>query len=153
MTDDEKWYRVSLRAGGSDMEPDEWTKSLELAPRYSALAGEHIRQNPRYARHRTSIWTHDVTGDDPSVPFADQIPPLLDHLEARSAQLARLLARGDVEAQLFLGFSSGNGQGGAFFSPDLVARIGSLGLAISLDLYPPSRTLALRRYKRARANK
>ena len=124
MTEDEKWCQVSLRAFGSDVEPDEWTAALELTPRYSARAGDHIQQNPRYAVHRTNIWTHSVT-EDSTVPFTDQIPPLLDYLEARPEQLARLLDRGDVEAELFLGFSSGNGQGGAFFPPDLVARIGS----------------------------
>ena len=152
MTEDEKWYQASLRAFGSDVEPGEWTSALDLTPRYSARAGDHFRQNPRYAVHRTNIWTHDVT-EDSAVPFTDQIPPLLSHLEARPVQLTRLLNRGDVEAELFLGFSSGNGQGGAFFPPNLVARIGSLGLAINLDLYPPGRTLALRRYERARALK
>lgn len=152
VTEDDKWYQAGLRAFGSDVEPDEWTASLELTPRYSARAGDHFRQNPRYAVHQTNIWTHDVT-ENSAVPFSEQFPPLLDHLEARAEQLAHLLDRGDVEAELFLGFSSGNGQGGAFFPPDLVARIGSLGLAINLDLYPPGRSLALRRYERARALK
>lgn len=38
----------------------------------------------------------------------------------------------------FLGFGSGNGQGGADFSPLLLKRIGECGLMLSLDLYPPS---------------
>jgi hypothetical protein len=40
--------------------------------------------------------------------------------------------------ELFLGFGSGNGQGGADFSPLLLKRIGECGLMLSLDLYPPS---------------
>ena len=147
MRENEKWYQVSLRLFSDDVDPDEVTVALDLEASYSARTGEHIRQNPRYAVHRTNIWTHSVT-EDSTVPFPEQIGSLLDHLEQRRDALAALLDRPDVEAELFLGFSSGNGQGGACFSAEQLSRVASLGLALNLDLYPPGKSLALRRYER-----
>jgi hypothetical protein len=152
LNEEEKWYRVSLRLTGDGVEPDEVTAALGLEPTYSARKGDHFRQNPRYMVHRSNIWTHSVTADS-NVPFEEQIPSLLDQLEARSVALDDLLDRADVEAELFLGFSSGDGQGGTFFPPGLLSRIGALGLALDLDLYPPSPSFALRRYERVRALK
>lgn len=149
MKEDENWYQVSLRVVGDGVDPDAVTIVLGLEPRYTGRAGEHIRRNPKYALHETSLWTHSVT-DDSSVSFEDQIAPLLDHLEARPAA-AELFRQPDQEAELFLGFSTGRGLGSfAFFPPPLLSRLGALGLGIKLDLYPPSPSLALRRYEQAR---
>ncbi len=59
-------------------------------------------------------------------------------LEPKKEALKELLSFPDVEGELFLGFSSANGQGGAYFTPELLRRVADLGLALSLDLYPTS---------------
>ncbi len=74
---------------------------------------------------------------DPAVPFEIQINELLNVLEPKKSILKDITAIPGVKAQLFLGFSSGNGQGGAYFSPEILRRIVDLGLAVLLDLYPP----------------
>ena len=61
---------------------------------------------------------------------------MLDVLEKKQAALKELLILPDVEGELFLGFSSANGQGGAHFSAALLHRIAALGLSVGLDLYP-----------------
>lgn len=43
-----------------------------------------------------------------------------------------------MTAVLFLGFSSGNGQGGFTLPASLLTRIAALGLDLSLDLYLPT---------------
>jgi hypothetical protein len=74
---------------------------------------------------------------DSSKPFGEQLEKLVLLLESKQAELNEILSR-PVRGELFLGFSSGNGQGGAYFSASLLKRIGQLGLPIQLDLYPPN---------------
>ena len=62
---------------------------------------------------------------------------LLNTLEPKVDALKEILSLPDVEGDLFLGFGSGNGQGGAIFSPELLRRVAECGLSLSLDLYPP----------------
>ena len=58
-------------------------------------------------------------------------------LEPKLGALKEILSLPGVKGELFLGFGSGNGQGGAIFSPQLLRRVADYGLSLSLDLYPP----------------
>ena len=149
-SEDERWYVVSLRLSGDGLDPDLATEVIGLQPAYAGRTGEHYNGNSRYARHRTNVWTHRVTDDD-SVPFDEQIPPLLSHLEALP-EAVEFVHQPGVDSDLFLGFAAGVGIGRtASFPADLLARIGALGLELTMDLYPPQRSLALWKYERVRA--
>ena len=76
---------------------------------------------------RWSTWT-----------FSTQLSQSIACLEQRSETIRHLVKRPGVTAELFLGFSSGNGQGGFTLPTSLLARIAALGLDITLDLYPPT---------------
>ncbi len=141
MDDHRNWHSVSLRIFGDALEMQEFSSRLGIEPTYVARKGEHIRQNLRYAIHDTDLWTWSYPSPD-DVPFEVQIDGLLAKLEPAQAYLRSLFARGDTTGELFLGFSSTNGQGGAFFSATLLARVASLGLSLSLDLYPPEAAIA-----------
>jgi hypothetical protein len=134
---DKKWYRVSLRFTGDHLPVGEIEKTLNLAPTYVGRKGDHIRGNPRFARHASNVWFWRYPSSF-DVPFEDQIAGLMDILESRMAGLKEILSVPETIGELFLGFGSGNGQGGADFSPRLLKRIGESGLMLSLDLYPPS---------------
>jgi uncharacterized protein DUF4279 len=142
MQDDEnmlrsrKWFKVSLSFQGDELDVEQIGPSLELDPTYVGRKGQHIRSNPRYARHHSDLWTWSYPSAD-DVPFEDQLMGLLDKLETKRPYLEGLLSTGSVVGELFLGFGSENGQGGATFSSSLLARIASLGLMLTLDLYPP----------------
>jgi len=42
-------------------------------------------------------------------------------------------------AELIIGFSSNNGQGGFTLAPSVIAELARLGLGMNIDLYPPGR--------------
>ena len=150
-SEDERWCVVSLRLWGDGLDPDLATAALGLQPSYAARTGDHYNHNPRYDRHRTNFWTLRVTDDD-TVPFDEQIPPLLSNLEA-APDAVSFIRQPEIDADLFLGFAAGVGFGRtASFPADLLARVGALGIDITMDLYPPSPSLALKKYERLRAH-
>src|SRR5262249_23116464 len=104
---------------------------------YIGKKGEYLRSNPKYARHETNVWVWKYPSS-PDTPFEDQIAGLMDIIEPKIIALKEILSIPETIGELFLGFSSGNGQGGADFSPLLLKRICECGLMLSLDLYPPS---------------
>ena len=136
LENDEKSYRVSLRFFGDDLDLDAITMAVGIEPESTGRKGEHIRGNPRYAIHKTSIWVRSYDEDQAS-PFAIQIANFLDQLQDCADAIRALTSQPGVEAELFLGFSSGNGQGGFDLPPSLLARLADLGIGLSLDLYPP----------------
>lgn len=136
LENDERWYRVSLRFFGDQLDLDAVTAAIGLEPSYVGRMGEHIRGNPRYAIHRTCIWRRSYDEELES-PFSILIAKFLDQLQDRADAIRVLTAQPGVEAELFLGFSSGNGQGGFDLPPSLLARLADLGIGLSLDLYPP----------------
>lgn len=137
LVDDEKWYRVSVRFFGEQLDLDAVTAAVGLGPSYTGRMGEHIRGNPRYAIHRTSVWVRSYDEDQAS-PFFIQIADFLDQLQVRADAIRALTAQPDIKAELFLGFASSNGQGGFALPPSLLARLADLGIGLSLDLYPPT---------------
>jgi hypothetical protein len=134
---DGKWYRVSLRLMGDGLPVDEVESKLGLMPSSIGRKGEHRRGDTRYAKCQTNVWVSKYLVDC-DVPFEEQIANLLDALGPKVAVLKEILTLPNVQGELFLGFRSGNGQGGAIFSPELLKRVAECGLSLSLDLYPPS---------------
>jgi hypothetical protein len=135
--DDRKWFKDSLRLAGDSLPIDEIENKLNIKPSFIGIMGEHNHGKLKYAKHRTNIWGWSFTHDS-TVIFEQQIGDLLKILEPKRNELAEILLSPDTEGEIFLGFSSRSGQGGAYFSPSLLARISALGLALVLDLYPPS---------------
>ena len=113
------------------------TSALGLKPDVTGRMAEHHRGNPRYAIYETNVWVHRYAEIE-SLTFSDQLSELMTRLEARAAAVRELLARPGVTAEFFLGFSSGNGQGGFTLPASLLTRIARLGIDITLDLYPPT---------------
>jgi hypothetical protein len=99
--------------------------------------GEHFKGDPREAVFLTNVRASNYLTDS-DVPFEEQITRMLDALEPKLDALKEVLSLPGVEGELFLGFGSRNGQGGAEFSPALLKRIAEYGLSLGLDLYPPS---------------
>ena len=139
VSEDGKWYRVSLRFMGDNLPVEEIESRLGLTPDSFGRKGEHLRGDSRYAKYQTNVWVSKYLSNS-DVPFEEQIAGILDVLEPKLAALKEILSLSDVEGELFLGFgSSKSGQGGAVFSPELLKRVADYGLSISLDLYPLGR--------------
>jgi hypothetical protein len=135
LANNKKWYRASLRLLGDGLPVEEIEARLDLEPDSVGRKGAHPRGNPRYGKCLTNIWGRP-SNTKSDVPFEQQIAKLLDELEPKRDELQKILALPDVKGELFLGFSSGNGQGGGELSLALLKRITEFGLSISLDLYP-----------------
>jgi hypothetical protein len=136
VSEDGKWYRVSLRLRGDNLPVEGIESRLGLEPSSFGRKGEHLRGNPRYAKYRTNVWVSKYLVNS-DVPFEGQITGLLDVLEPKLGALREILSLPGIKGELFLGFGSEKGQGGATFSPKLLRRIADYGLSLSLDLYPP----------------
>jgi hypothetical protein len=123
---------------GDALPVEEVESRLGLTPVSFGRKGDHLHGDRRYARYQTNVWVSKYLFNS-NVPFEEQISGLLDLLEPKRGSLKELLSLPDVKGELFLGFSSGNGQGGTNFSPELLKRVADYGLSLSLDLYPPGR--------------
>ncbi len=136
LPENEKWFRVSLRLMGDLLPVDEIQSKLQIEPSSIGKKGSHIRDNPNHAKYETNGWVYRHASDS-TVPFEIQIADLLAMLESKKSVLGDITSIPEVKAQLFLGFGSGNGQGRAYFSPEILRRIVDLELAVLLDLYLP----------------
>lgn len=129
-----QWFQVSLRFQGDGLPVKEIESRLNIKPSSLGSMGEHVDGNPKRAKYTTNIWVW-ASAADSSVDFEQQIGEMLQLLEPKKDELAEILALSDVKGELFLGFSSSNEQGSAYFSPPLLAWVSALGLALNLDLY------------------
>lgn len=137
LRENEKWHQLSLRLFGDLLPVSTISAALRLPAKYIGIKDEPRQGNPKYARHETNIWTHSST-DDARTPFEVQLEQLVAHLETVAEPLRNFLSIPGVEADLFLGFSSGSGQGGFSITPSLLQRIARLRIELTVDLYPPT---------------
>jgi hypothetical protein len=133
LSDDQKWYRVSLRLMGDGLPIDEVETRLGISPSQYGHKGDPLRHGGRY---ESNVWVFSNNSES-DIPFDIQIESLLTMIEPKKDVLKEILKLPGVEGELFLGFGSENGQGGAFFSSGLLLRIAECGLSMDLDLYPP----------------
>ena len=138
LSDDEKWYSVSLHLYGDDLPVEKIETLLGLQADLIAKKGE-LSSNSRYL-NTFNLWASKSLTDD-NVEFEEQITNLLDLLEPKMSELKNLLTLPTVEGELYLGFSAGNGQGGTTFSPSLLKRIADCGLTLQIELYPADNTV------------
>ena len=136
-TDRDTWYQVTVRIASDNYTPEEITSAISIRPTFEKRKGEFVEAIADGSKYCTNLWGLSYTTDD-KVPFEEQLSGLLEFLEERLASLRKFLSISGVDAELFLGFGSSDGQGVASFSPQLLTRISALGFGIQLDLYPPS---------------
>ena len=129
----EKWSSASLRIAGDTLRPDQITAALGIEPTRSGLKGERLSSG-NDALRRTSFWLKASPLPDGS-PLQDHLEWLLNLFEPK-LQVLNLISK-EHKCDLFCGFSSENGQGGACLGSDLMARLAGLGVPLVLDLYPP----------------
>jgi len=141
LTEDQKWHKVSLRIVGDQIPIDEIAAMLDIQPSYIGRIGEHINNNPKHAKHEINLFVWRYTTDT-AIPFEDQISDLLEKLELKKQVMESILSIPNTYCELFLGFGSGNGQGGAYLSPQVLTRLSVMGMAISLDFYPSDSDIA-----------
>jgi hypothetical protein len=136
-SDHEKWNRVSLRLLGDNLPVEDIQERLHLMPGRIGKKGDYLNPQRQGRKYSTNLWVSEyLTSAETS--FSEQISMLLDILEQRIDELREILSLPNIEGEIFVGFSSGNGQGGDYLPHDLLQRIVNCGLSLSLDLYPAS---------------
>ena len=134
MDDDEKWYSASFVVSSTHLTPGAVQERLGIAPTRSHHVGDPLSpRNPTTVRKNHHYSLH--SGEPNTAPMDVHLSALLEVLEPKAAALEELSRDGDL--YFWCGFSSGNGQGGFALSPDLLRRLGRLGIELVLDLYPP----------------
>ena len=135
-----KWYRAGLRLSGDLLPIDEIESQLGLKASSIGRKGLPLNKYKSPLLNKpleTNVWCSEYLTEN-DVPLENQIELYLEKLESQKEFLQEILSLPKVEGEFFLGFSSENGQGGAYFSAKLLKRVSDLDLSLSLDLYPPS---------------
>lgn len=139
LSEDEKWYAVSLRLCGDGLDVTRVEGLIGLSPTTIGLKGQTRKgkQGREYAAYETNIWVYSHDAANTSC-FDDRLRDLFGLLGSRRSALKALCTIPGIEGEVWLGFGSGNGQGGDTISPQVLALIADTGLSLSLDLYPPT---------------
>ncbi len=131
--DQRRWFQASLIVSGDSLRPDEIGVLLGLDPTRT-----HVRGEPR-GRGAGIVWDRSVWSLESPLPDdadpAEHLNWLLSRLEPKASVIKDL--SGQFHVKLFCGFSSESGQGGFTLDGVMLGRIASLGVPLTLDLYPP----------------
>lgn len=131
-----KWTAVCLRIVSSELTCGDITSQIGLQPTKCHEKGTLASpRNPRSHRLESSAWILD-SGLEDGADAKQHFEALLTLIEPRSDKLAVL--RSSCRIEFFIGYWSGNGQGGFVLPADLISRLASLSIDWSLDLYPPT---------------
>ena len=131
LSDDGKWFRVSLRLTGDELNVEEITAKLGIEPSTSRKKGDPSRFGEQL-KTNVWVWRYPVDSD---VSFEIQINDLLEDIESKKHILKELISSPGVTGELFLGHGSVIGEEVEFLSPEILRRIAEFGLTVDLDLY------------------
>ncbi|MBK7600297.1 MAG: DUF4279 domain-containing protein [Acidobacteria bacterium] len=89
ISEGKKWHQVSLRFSGERLHVEDIEEKLNLTPSYIGKKGEHIRGNPKYAKHDSNIWVWQYPSSSDAL-FEDQIAELMDIVEPKIVALKEI---------------------------------------------------------------
>ena len=132
----EKWNQITLRLDGDELDLLQVSALLDIKPTEIYKKGEHISQNPKYARYKKNGWRWLVPCDV-SVKAEDQLNVLLDKLALKSKELRTILSQPGNSGDIFIG--SGQAKAGnctLYLTPKILEVISQLNLNLYIDFYP-----------------
>lgn len=129
-------FRIALRLRHPRDDLTAWAAGFGLTPSRHWTVGQ-----PRTTPAGTpldGVWNESYWTAPPSTPAAVDLEAALGEaagrLERHEGLFTRLAASGGT-ASLFIGFFLGRANTGFSLGPSLMARFGSLGIALEFDLY------------------
>lgn len=131
----EKWWRACFRVSSDRLSTSEITACLGVEPSSAQDKGARVADRPDAYVLPVAVWRLD-SGRASDDPLDLHLSSLLEMLELR-ADAVRSLRDSGCTVEFFTGFGSENGQGGVMLDARILGRIASLGIDLSLDLYPP----------------
>jgi uncharacterized protein DUF4279 len=131
----EKWSRASLRLVSEVLPPDAISDALGTEFDHSYRLGDQVspKNSPWVLRNKHGCFLESGLPSDQPLP--DHLISLAGKIRPFAMKLVNIRDR--VDADVFCGFASSNGQGGFTLTPDLLASFVEWNLPLTLDLYPP----------------
>jgi hypothetical protein len=134
-------YSVSLRIWHPSSDPQRFTGQLKMHPRRAWRAGEPRttpKGTPLPGINKQTYWTSGdlVRGSWPKRSLAEALRRLLMRLTRQKSFFRRIRAKGG-RIELFVGWYF-LGNSGEVLDTALMKQLQSLGIDLSLDVYPPS---------------
>jgi hypothetical protein len=126
---------VSLRVCGDDLEPNEITHALGVAPSTSYRKGDLISPGRSDAIRKHGMWILKETDSEPD-EFDKQVEQLLSKLTHDLAVWDSLGQRYQVD--LFCGFFMDNGNQGFTLTIETLRALVERGIAPGFDVYAPT---------------
>ena len=132
---DEKFAAASFRVFSDTHAAEYFTQIFGEMPDSIGVKGELISPNGRSkAKYRANLYR--IRSNLPtSAPLEDHLQALVARVEPFADRFSDAKAVGSVN--IFAGYGSWNGQGGAVLSSDLLRRLAALQVDLILDLHPP----------------
>lgn len=138
MEEDEKWFSAALTVKSTAITPDEIEALFGIKPTRKHYIGDVVSNRNPQNKHKSHYYcAHSSCSSEE--PMENHLENILSIFEGVSKKVKELSKTEGVV--LFCGFSSRNGQGGFTLSPELLSKLSTFGVALSLDLYPPSETV------------
>lgn len=135
-------YRMSFRVWHPSIEPALISKAVGMEPCRAWRVGE-ARRTPKGqalegGTYPETYWYADLSGENPpnsdDICLEDSLATALDGL-AQAAEFLRSIRETGGRHEIFVGLY-GRWNYAFEFSPSLMSRFSSLGIALSLDVYP-----------------
>ncbi len=127
--------KISFRVMGTDLEPAEVSRLLEMEPtKAHARGGANLGQSGRrYSDFSEGLWawSPDLSL---SAPLAAHLRVLIEVLEPKAAAVRRLKKMG-LRLDLFVGIFGAEGNFALLLEHDLLMRLGGLGVDLVFDVY------------------
>lgn len=126
---------VGLRIMGHDLEPKKVSRLLGLEPTVSHKRGDDRigKSGERYSEYSEGLWAWRPSVSE-SEPLAEHVRALVDVLEPKAAPLRRL-RKLDLRMDVFIGLFGPDSNFGFALSPELLERLGRLGIDLDFDVY------------------
>lgn len=124
---------ISVRFWGSTLDPDDFTRELNLQPTHAHRAGA-VRAPGHPAIWQEGMWLLR-SGVGESHEIAAQIDALLAALQKHKTMLLTRVRAG-VQADIFVGLFPTAEQAGFELPADTIRRLGEFHLGLIVDIYP-----------------
>ncbi len=130
------WVKLTLRIASEVLSADEIQTRLNDVPSETIRKGEPVsKRNPHGPAHRESICFFESPRPEDVSP-EEHLTWLFEFCDRHRAELHSLAGACTTEA--WLGYGSDNGQGGFSLTSQQMAKLGSMGVDIVVDLYASS---------------
>lgn len=128
----EVYVRFFIR--GKDIDPDEITQDLGIAPSYKFQQGDRYGENNQSIR-KQGLWSITSGGQVNSTDLEPHLEWVLSQLEAAKSQLESILSTSEIHAQISCVFNLFTLEWNDWLKPEMLRRIADLNIYFGVSVY------------------